>query len=150
MKKKAILAVLIAGVFGAFVGVSGAFAGGQGALEPQVDIETVVLMAGQSKTVTADLSGPFDFEVIPVSIIGGGGNLSANLSRTSTQGEVAYIMLQGFGVPSFDINFGVTPVTLRVSSTISQEEDYAVGVIIHGILFSREEAPYEYNVSLSY
>ena len=149
MKKKLVLTVLLAGMFGAFLSVSNSFAGGLGALEPKVDIDTVVLLDGQSSSVTADLSGPFDFEIVPVTLIGNG-SFSANLSRTNTQGEIVYIMLQGFGVPSFDINFGITPLSLRVTSEISEDDDYAFGVVIHGILFSGEEAPYEYSVSLSY
>ena len=149
MKKKLILTVLIACVSAVFLCGSSAFAGGLGALEPKIDIDTVVLLNGQSSSVTADLTGPFDFEIVPVTLIGNG-SFSANLSRTNTTGEIVFVMLQGFGVPSFDLNFGITPVSIRASSTISEEDDYAFGVVIHGILFSGEEAPYEYSVSLSY
>jgi hypothetical protein len=149
MKKKLILTVLIACVSAVFLCGSSAFAAGLGALEPKVDIDTVVLLSNQSTTVTADLTGPFDFEIVPVTLIGSGA-FSASMSRTNTQGEIVYVMIQGFGVPSFDVNFGITPVSVRASSIISEEDDYAFGVVIHGILFSNEEAPYEYNVSLSY
>ena len=149
MKNKLVLTIFLAGMLGTFISVSNSFAGGLGALEPKIDIDTVVLLNGQSSSVTADLSGPFDFEIVPVTLIGNG-NFSASLSRTSTQGEIVYVMLQGFGVPSFDLNFGITPVSVRVSSIVSEDDDYTFGVVIHGILYSTDEAPYEYSVSLSF
>jgi len=150
MKKKLVLMVLLAGVLGTFMGVSGAFAGGRAALEPKLDIDTVVLQSGQSKSVTADLSAPLDFEIVPVTLIGGDNNFTVSMSRTNTEGEVAFVWIQGFGTPTFDVNFGVTPITLRVSSEISDHVDHAFGLVIHGILLSSEEPPYEYSVSLGY
>lgn len=117
-------------------------------LEPTVDLDFVVIQNGQSITVTADLRFPLDFQVIPVLIIGKG-TLSVSLSRTNSQGEIVYLYLDGFDVPHTDFNIGITPVTLNVSST-SGLPDSAVGLVISGILFSRENPPYEYNVSFSF
>jgi hypothetical protein len=117
-------------------------------LEPIIDFDFAVILNNQSKTVTADLSFPGTFQVIPVVLIGNG-NFSASMSRT-TYGEVIYMYLQGFGVPSVAFNIGTTPVTMRVSSTISEVDDWAVGFLITGILVSLEEPPYAYNVSLTF
>ena len=118
-------------------------------IEPQMDLDFVVLQNKQSTSITADLSYPLDFGIIPVALIGNG-SFSASLSRTSTTGELVYLILQGFGVPETDINFGFTPITIRVGSSITKYDDEAYGVIIHGILFSLEDPPYDYKVNLSF
>jgi hypothetical protein len=122
---------------------------GSDLIEPTVDVDFISLRKNQSKTVTADLSFPLDFEVIPVALVGSG-NLSMSLSRTNTQGELVYMAFYGFGVPTTGINVGITPVSLRLSSTISEERGWGFGIIVHGILFSLEEPPYEYSISLSF
>lgn len=122
---------------------------GLGAIEPTVDFDFVVLQENQSTTVTADLSFIGDFEIAPVTLIGNG-NFSASLSRNGTTGELVYIMLLGFGDPTFAANIGVTPVTLRASSRISDVDDGGLGLVVHGILFSMEDPPWEYSVSLSF
>jgi hypothetical protein len=80
----------------------------------------------------------------------GNGTFEAVLTRTSTEGELIYILLIGFGVPPMNFNINFTPVTLRVNSVISEVDDSAVGLLIHGILFSPEEPPYEYDVRLNF
>jgi len=147
MVKKLISAACIFGL--AFVCTTQAFGFGSEALEPKVDVDLVTMQINQSLTVTADLASPFDLGFITVALIGSG-NFSASLSRTNTIGEIGFILLQGFGEPSFDIKVGITPVTMRLSSTISTQVDVAYGVIVHGLAFSNEEPPYEYNINLSY
>lgn len=152
MKKKLLLSVCVMGIFAAFMSVGHVFALGAGDLdviEPTVDLDFVVLKENQSTTVTADLSFSGDFEVVPVTLIGTG-NFSASLSRTNTTGEIVYIMLLGFGTPTFDVNIGITPVTVRTSSEISSQADWGAGLLIHGILFSAEDPPWEYSVSLTF
>ena len=145
MLRKTVSAICISAL--ALVFTTQAF--GSGALEPKVDLDLVVLQVNHSVSVTADLTGTADFGIIPVALIGSG-SFSASMSRTNTIGEIAFIFLQGFGVPKMDINVGITPVTIRVSSTVSTQDDYAIGVIIHGLPFSQEDPPYEYNINLSY
>ena len=118
-------------------------------IEPAVDLDLVMLHNNQSTSVTADLSFQFDFELVPVVLIGNG-NFSMSLSKTDSKGEIAYIAFYGFGVPTVGINAGLTPVTLRLNSKISDVDSWAVGLIMHGILFSPEDPPYEYKISLSF
>lgn len=139
-----------------FFNICGAFAFEDNNLErfEPADLDFVVLQNKQSKTVTADLSSTFDFGIIPVTLVGSG-NFSASLSRTNTTGELVYLYLKvlyGFGNHAWDLNFSLTPITLRVSSTISDDADLNVVyvLIMHGILFSAEEPPYTYNITLSY
>jgi hypothetical protein len=155
--KKTLTMICVATVFSLFVNVCGVFAfgsGDAGLIKPAVDLDFVFLQNKQSKTVTSDLSFPMDFEIIPVMLVGAG-NFSASLSRTSTTGEMAYIclyVLRGFGNPVWDYNYGLTPLSLRVNTSISDDSDPNVTyvLVVHGILFSTEAAPYEYNVSLSF
>jgi hypothetical protein len=118
-------------------------------MEPTIDLDFVVILNDQSKTVTADLNFPGDFATTPVQLIGNG-TFEAVLTRTSTEGELIYILLIGFGVPPMNFNINFTPVTLRVNSVISEVDDSATGLLIHGILFSPEEPPYEYDVRLNF
>jgi len=118
-------------------------------IEPQMDLDFVVLQNKQSTTITADLSYPLDFGIIPVALIGNG-TFSASFSRTSTHGELIYLILYGFGVPETDINVGFTPISIRVNSSITKYDEEAYGVIIHGILFSLEDPPYDYRINLSF
>ena len=53
-------------------------------------------------------------------------------------------------MPSFDINIGITPITISVGSTISEVDSGAVGLVMYGILFSTQTPPYTYNVSMSF
>jgi hypothetical protein len=147
MFKKTVSALCISVL--ALVFTTQAFGFGSGALEPKVDLDLVVLQDNHSVTVTADLTGTSDFGIIPVALIGSG-TFTASLSKTNTNGEIVFLFSQGFGVPRMDINVGVTPITIRVSSTVSDQDDYAIGVIIHGLPFSAEDPPHEYNISLSY
>ena len=122
-------------------------------IEPALDLDFVILRSNQSTTVTADLGSPLDFEIIPVALIGSG-NVSASITRTNTRGEVIYIMLYGFGIKdgneNYDVNVGVTPATFRVSAAVEDGDNWHLGLIIHGMLFSTETPPYSYNVSLSF
>jgi len=119
-----------------------------GRLEPTVDLDFLVLQDDQSATVTADLSFPLDFQLIPVFLIGKG-SLSVSLSKTDTVGEIIYLYIRGLDTPKTDFNIGITPIRLNVSSTSGLPEN-ALGLVITGILFSREDPPYEYTVSFSY
>ena len=150
--KKVLLSVLITGLF-IVSGLTGsavfAFEGAeQGLLGPAVDMDLVSIHNSQSKTVTVDLSFPLDFAVTPVRV-GGEGTLRVSMSRTNTYGELVYLYIRGFDDPKTDFNCGVTPISMTVSST-NGLYDYNLGWIISGILYSTEEPPYAYNLSLSF
>ena len=117
-------------------------------LEPTVDFDFVVLQDDLSATVTADLNFLFDFQLIPVFLVGKG-RLSVSLSKRDTTGEIIYLYIRGLDTPKTDFSVGISPVTLNVSSTSGLPEN-ALGLVITGILFSQEEPPFEYSVSLSY
>ena len=116
-----------------------------------VDFDFVVLAKNQSTTVSAGLETSLSFQVIPVTLKGSGsGTFSASMSRNNAKGEIVYIYQFFPGVPTSALNIGITPVTMRVSSSIPDWDDGAVfGFVITGIL-SLEEPPYGYNVSLSF
>jgi hypothetical protein len=152
MKKKLSIRVLFLSIFSAFVFIVNVLAyenEGLDLIEPEMDVDLVVLRNNQSTTVTADLGFPLDFEIVPVALIGNG-NFSMSLSRTNTTGEIVYIGYYGFGTPISGINVGISPVTLRLSSTVYDGNSYGVGIIYHGILLSSEDPPYEYSLSLSF
>ena len=116
------------------------------------DFDFVVLAKNQSTSVSAGLSSALEPNITSVILKGSGsGTFSANMSRNNTEGELVYIYQIFPGVPTSAFNIGITPVTMRVSSSIPNLDDGAVfGFVITGILFSLEEPPYGYNVSLSF
>lgn len=117
-----------------------------------VDFDFVVLAKNQSTSVSAGLETSLSFQIIPVTLKGcGSGNFSANMSRNNAGGELIF-MYQFFpGVPTAAFNIGITPVSMRVSSAIPNLDDGPVfGFVITGILFTLEDPPYGYNVSLSF
>jgi hypothetical protein len=139
------------------------FAGGRHNLAPiepaaAVDFDFVVLAQSSSTSVTANLSFPLAFQVIPILVVGeGSGTFGASLSRTNTMGELIYLYQKFPGVPgstwpgnAADFNIGVTPITLRTSSTVTLGPGWAIGYVITGILFSTETPDYIYTVSLSF
>jgi hypothetical protein len=155
-KKSTGIIFMVAALMFSFSVCASAFeAQGLEALLPQTDIDFMVLQNNQSKTVTADLSFPLDFGVIPVTLIGYG-KFSVTLTRPGTSGEIVYMYLsvvKGFGNPSYDLKTGLTPFrSLSSFITISEDEDFnwAQVMIVHGILFSPEDPPYEYNLKLSF
>ena len=116
-----------------------------------VDFDFVVLLQGQSTSVSAGLDSSLSFQITPVTLKGSGsGAFTASMSRTNTTGEIIY-MYQFFpGVPTAAFNIGITPVSMRVSSAIPSLDDGLVfGFVVTGIL-SLEEPPYGYNVGLSF
>ncbi len=150
--KRFLSVVCITGLFSVFTGICSVSAFEDVSLiEPAVDMDMVVIRNNQSVTVTADLSGPLDFQLIPVIVLGKG-TLRVTMSRTNTHGELVYLYLYGFddflGL-KIDGNMGITPVSLTVSS-INGLLDYNIGFVISGILVSAEEPPFEYNVSFSF
>lgn len=150
--KKFICMLFLAALLGLYAGVGNVIAfeteGPSALIGPKVDTDLIILQNKQSKTVTTELGFPFDFQIIPIVVIGKG-TLSVSLSRTNTAGEIIYLYFKGFDDFEQASNIGLTPVTLRVSSTSGLYENN-VGVLITGILFSLEDPPYEYSVSLSY
>ena len=112
----------------------------------------VVLAKNQSTSVSAGLSSALEPNITAVILKGSGsGTFSANMSRNNTEGELVYIYQIFPGVPTSAFNIGITPVSMRVSSSIPNLDDGAVfGFVITGILFSLEEPPYGYSVSLSF
>jgi hypothetical protein len=117
-------------------------------IEPE-DFDFVAMVNNQSRSVSAGLNFPLDFQLIPV-VLYGNGPFSASMSRTNTKGEIVYMYLLGFGTPNSAFNIGVTPVTMRVSSTISSYATSGYGLIVTGILYSPEQPPYSYNVNLTF
>jgi hypothetical protein len=122
-------------------------------LEPTavVDFDYVVLAKSSSTSVTADLSFPLSFQIIPVVVVGDGtGAFTASMTRDTTTGEIVYIYQKfpGAGVAAF--NIGITPVTLRTSTAVTLGPGWAFGWVITGVLFSLEEPPYSYKVSLGF
>jgi hypothetical protein len=116
------------------------------------DFDFVVLAKNQSTSVSAGLSSALEPNITTVTLKGSGsGTFSASMSRNNTKGELVYIYQFFPGVPTSAFNIGITPVTMRVSSSIPNLDDGAVfGFVITGILFTLEEPPYGYNVSLSF
>jgi len=117
-----------------------------------VDFDFVLLSQNQSTSVSAGLETSLSFQIIPVTLRGSGsGNFSASMSRNNTTGEIIY-MYQFFpGVPTAAFNIGITPVSMRVSSSIPNLDDGPVfGFVFTGILFSLETPPYGYNVNLNF
>jgi hypothetical protein len=117
-----------------------------------VDFDFVVLLKNQSTSVSAGLDTSVSLQVIPVTLKGSGsGVFTASMSRNNTQGELVYIYQFFPGVPTSAFSIGITPVSMRVSSQIPNLDDGVVfGFVFTGILFSLEEPPYGYNVSLSF
>ena len=116
------------------------------------DFDFVVLAKNQSTSVSAGLSLSLEPNITPVTLKGSGsGTFSASMSRNNTKGELVYIYQFFPGVPASAFNIGITPVTMRVSSSIPNLDDGAVfGFVITGFLFTLEEPPYGYSVSLSF
>jgi len=116
------------------------------------DFDFVVLAKNQSTSVSAGLSSALEPNITPVTLTGSGsGTFSASMSRNNTKGELVYIYQFFPGVPTSALNIGITPVTMRVSSSIPNLDDGAVfGFVVSGFLFTLEEPPYGYNVSLSF
>jgi len=130
-------------------GVNGFAFEGLDIIEPSMDTDFVVMRNNQSTTVTADLAFAGDFGIIPV-VLHGNGKFTAKLSKTDSHDEVVYLGFYGFGTPLHDINIGTTPVTMSVSSEIYDGNYWGVGLIVHGIISSLEDPPYQYNISLSF
>ncbi len=115
-----------------------------------VDFDFAVLLNNQSTTVTADLDSSLSFEVIPVTLKGTG-TFSASLARNNTVGELVYIFQWFPGVPATAFNIGVTPVTIRTSAEIANDNDeLVIGFVFTGILISLEEPPFHYSVALGF
>jgi hypothetical protein len=141
-------------LFVAFTCTGSAFAmeaEGLDLLEPTVDLDYVVVANDQIKTVTASLSFLGDFGITPVQLIGNG-VFGATISRTTDreEREFFYLLLIGFGDPNLDFDINVAPATVRVNSTIPDAFTSAIGVLIHGVLFSLAEPPFDYTVSLTF
>ncbi len=132
------------------------FAAGDDALSnietSNVDFDFAVLLKNQSTTVSAGLDTSLSFQVIPVTLKGSeSGTFSASMSRNNTEGELVYIYQFFPGVPTSAFSIGITPVTMRISSAIPNLDDgWVFGFVITGFLFSLEEPPYGYSVSLSF
>jgi len=107
----------------------------------------VVMESQQSKTVEVEQTAVFDFGIIPVLLIGSG-NFSASLARTNTYGELVFLCLRGFGMPMRDLNVARTPVTIKVKSSV--EENWSIGVVMYGVIYSSETMPYFYNIKLDF
>ena len=155
-KKKTVIIFLAAALLLVFNVCAYSFeVDGLEAVLPQTDIDLVVLQKNQIKTITADLSFPMDFGVVPVTLLGYG-NFSVTLTRGGTSGELVYMYLatvKGFGNPASDLKVGLTPFnSLNSFITISDDEEFnwAQVIIVHGILFSLEDPPYEYSLRLSF
>jgi hypothetical protein len=116
------------------------------------DFDFVVLAKNQSTSVSAGLSSALEPNITTVTLKGSGsGTFSASMSRNNTKGELVYIYQFFPGVPTSAFNIGITPVTMRVSSSIPNLDDGAVfGFVVSGILFTLEEPPFGYSVSLSF
>ena len=116
------------------------------------DFDFVVLAKNQSTSVSAGLSSALEPNITSVILKGSGsGTFSANMSRNNTEGELVYIYQIFPGVPTSAFNIGITPVSMRVSSSIPNLDDGLVfGFVVSGFLFTPEEPPYGYNVSLSF
>ena len=116
------------------------------------DFDFVVLAKNQSTSVSAGLSSALEPNITAVTLRGSGsGTFSASMSRNNTAGELVYIYQFFPGVPTSALNIGITPVTMRVSSSIPNLDDGAVfGFVVSGFLFSLEEPPYGYSVALSF
>lgn len=107
----------------------------------------VVMENHQSKTVEVEQIAVFDFGIIPVLLIGSG-NFSASLARTNTYGEVVFLYIRGFGMPLRDVNVAKTPVTIKVKSSV--EENWSVGVVMYGVIYSSEPVPFTYKIKLDF
>jgi hypothetical protein len=116
------------------------------------DFDFVVLAKNQSTSVSAGLSSALEPNITTVTLKGSGsGTFSASMSRNNTEGELVYIYQIFPGVPTSAFNIGITPVSMRVSSSIPNLDDGAVfGFVVSGFLFTLEEPPYGYSVSLSF
>ena len=116
------------------------------------DFDFVVLAKNQSTSVSAGLSSALEPNITSVILKGSGsGTFSANMSRNNTEGELVYIYQIFPGVPTSAFNIGITPVSMRVSSSIPNLDDGVVfGFVVSGFLFTLEEPPFGYNVSLSF
>jgi hypothetical protein len=114
------------------------------------DFDFVVLAKSSSTTVTADIAFPLAFEFIPVLVVGDGtGAFSTSVTRNTT-GEIIYLYQRFPGARVSAFNIGITPVTIRASSAVTLGPGWAMGYVVTGILFSPENPPYEYSVSLGF
>jgi hypothetical protein len=148
--KRTLYLLFIGCFFSAFINVSRVAAfedENPGLVGPNADVNFVVMEPKQDKTIKSELTSTLDFGIIPVLLIGNG-TFAATISRLNTTGELIYIYLIGFGIPWSDLNIAISPASVNVRSAISK--GWAYGFVIHGILYSKEEPPYKYDVSLKY
>jgi hypothetical protein len=118
----------------------------EGAVNTQVSFGLAIMIPGTTRTFTVESETLFNTMIIPV-IAWDSSTLSITVSKTDSTGEVIAVMQSGYGHPSSGYNIGVTPRSLDLSVRIW---DYATLTIYTALLFSLEEGPFTYSVSLSY
>lgn len=110
-------------------------------------VNLAVIWPGQTKTFTAESDTLYNIMIIPVIVVGPG-TLNISVSKTDSVGELIGVMQTGNGHPASGYNVGITPRSLTLSSRFWWE--YGMAVITSALLFTTEDGPHRYNVTLSY
>lgn len=121
-------------------------------LHALVNFGIAYMIPGQTKTFTAEsdtLSG--SMMIIPVLMMGNytfaQNVLNISIAKSSV-GEVIAVMQNGNGYPDSSYNIGVTPRSLSLEINFWNES--GATIVYSALLFSMEEGPYTYTVTLSY
>lgn len=121
-------------------------AGADGGYTAQASAGLAVMLPKQSKSFTAESDTLFDAMIIPV-LLWGNGTLNVTVSKTDSSGEMIGVILKSNGATEMDYNTGITPRSITVSSRFW---GWGYAVVYSALLFSQEEGPYSYSVSLSF
>jgi len=111
-----------------------------------INFAVAIMGNGQSKTYTVESDFFPAMMIIPV-YLSGSGTLRVSMSKTDTAGEFIGFIERGYGHPPNSHILGITPCTIGVESRFW---DYGTAVVYSSILFSLEQGPHKYTVTLSY
>ena len=115
---------------------------------PLANFEFAVMIQGRKFTFTAESEDLYNVMMIPVIVIGNGERqvLTVTVSKTDSSGEVIAVMQYGTGAPVLSSNVGITPRSATIKPIFYWS---GAAVICSAMLFSHEEGPFRYNVSIS-
>jgi hypothetical protein len=118
----------------------------QQVLTGPINFAIAIMGTGQSKTYTVNSDFFPAMMIIPV-YLSGSSTFRVSMSKTDTTGEIIGFLERGYGHPPNSHKIGITPCTIGVESRFW---DYGTAVVYSSILFSFEQGPHRYTVTLSY
>jgi hypothetical protein len=120
------------------------------ALEPDpaspVHFALAVMLQGQTKTFVVESNFFPNMMIVPVALYGSG-TLRVSVSKTDSAGDIIAIVEEGGGHPEFNYVVGITPCNISISSRFW---DYGTGIVVSSLLFTLDEGPYSYSLTLAY